>query len=44
MNVYLRQWSGAEPIDVTLKALLVVALAENGIYVRTAKSLYALGE
>ena len=44
MNVYLPSWSAVELIDVTLKALLVVALAENGIYVRTAKSLYALGE
>ena len=27
MNLYLSQWSGAGLIDVTLKALLVVALA-----------------
>lgn len=39
MNVCLPHRSGVGRIDVTLKALLVVALAENRIHVRTAESL-----
>jgi len=39
MNVYLPPWSGLGLIDVTLKALLVVALAENRIHARAAESL-----